>query len=330
MSKKQSKTTPTKTTSTKISPTKASPTKTTSQHKILVAFLLNLGFSIFEFFGGAFTKSVAITSDAIHDLGDALSIGVAYFLERYSQKSPNQNYTYGYLRYSVMGGLITTLILIGGSAIVIYESVGRLFHPVAVNYDGMILLAIFGVIVNFAAAYFTHDKSSLNQKSVNLHMLEDVLGWAVVLIGATIMRFSGFAVIDPLLSIAVAIFILVNALQNFRAVLDLFLEKTPQNISLVDLEQHLLELPKVDGVHHIHVWSLDGYRNYATLHIVSENPSSALKSAIRSELGEHGISHATIEFETPGESCEAETCQISCNVESSRHSAHHHSHRHHH
>ena len=157
-----------------------------TEKNILIAFLLNLAFSVMEFIGGIFTGSVAIISDSIHDIGDAASIGIAYFLERKSKKKPDEKYTYGYIRYSILGSLITTLILIIGSSFVIYNSVLRILNPVEINYDGMILFAVFGVIVNFLAATFTREGDSLNQKSVNLHMLEDVLGWVIVLIGAII------------------------------------------------------------------------------------------------------------------------------------------------
>ena len=114
------------------------------KNKILVAFLLNLFFSAFELIGGIFTGSVAILSDSLHDLGDALSIGIACILENKSKKAPDFSYTYGYLRYSVLGSFITTVILFTGSILVIANSVVRLFNPVAINYDGMIIFAIIG------------------------------------------------------------------------------------------------------------------------------------------------------------------------------------------
>lgn len=295
-----------------------------TEHKIFIAFLLNLGFSIFEFIGGIITNSVAITSDAVHDLGDAASIGIAYFLERYSKKAPDQKYTYGYVRYSVMGSLITTLILLAGSVLVICAAIGRIVNPSPVNYDGMILMAIFGVVINFIAAYYTHDGDSLNQKSVNLHMLEDVLGWIIVLIGAIIMHFTDITLIDPILSIGVAIFILVNALGNFREVVDLFLEKTPRGISVDELREHIMKLKNVKDVHHIHVWSIDGYSNFATMHVVCDKPTHALKTAIREEMQEHGISHVTIEMEQPGENCETLKCEATIAPKSHAHHHHHH------
>ena len=183
-----------------------------SEKNILIAFVLNLVFSIFEFVGGAITGSVAIVSDAVHDIGDALSIGVSYFLEKKSKKQPDEIYTYGYKRFSVMGSLITTVVLLFGSIAVIYNSVIRIFNPVEIDYGGMIVFAIIGVIVNFIAAWFTKEGDSLNQKAVNLHMAEDVLGWVVVLIGAIVMQFTDFVIIDSIMSVVVAIFILINAL----------------------------------------------------------------------------------------------------------------------
>lgn len=281
-----------------------------SKNKILIAFLLNLGFSIYEFIGGAFTNSTAIMSDAIHDLGDAISIGISYFLEKKSTKHPDANYTYGYIRYSLVGGMITTLILLFGSVFVIASAIIRIFNPAEINYNGMIVLAIIGVVVNFLAAYITRDKGSLNQKSVNLHMLEDVLGWAVVLAGAIIMRFTDITYLDPILSILVALFILKQALSNFLSILNVFLEKTPTGISLGDIKEHLLTIPDVKDIHHLHVWSLDGFHNYATLHVVTAAPNAKLKQQIKAELAEHHIAHSTIEMESPAEHCNEETCKL--------------------
>jgi len=203
-----------------------------TEKNILIAFILNLCFSAFEFFGGVFTGSVAILSDAVHDIGDAASIGLSLFFERKSKKAPDKDYTYGYRRYSVIGGVITTVILLFGSAAVVYNAVLKLISPTEINYDGMIIFAIVGVLVNFLAAYITRDGDSVNQKAVNLHMLEDVLGWVVVLVGAVVMRFTDFYIIDPIMSIAVALFIFVNAVKNLREIVYLFLEKTPTALML--------------------------------------------------------------------------------------------------
>ena len=293
-----------------------------TEKNILFAFILNLSFSIFEFFGGLFTNSVAILSDSIHDMGDALSIGISFFLEKKSKKKPDNKYTYGYTRYSVLGGLITTVILMVGSILVIYNAIGRIINPVAVDYHGMMLFAIIGVITNFVAAYLTKEGDSINQKSVNLHMLEDVLGWVVVLAGAIIMNYTDISILDPIMSIGVAVFILINTLRNLKEILDLFLEKTPSNIDIDKIKEHLLEIDGIEDIHHIHVWSIDGYNNYATMHIVSKSEDiKTIKQKIREELEEHGICHAILETEE--EACSEKECHPNLHHEEG-HNHHHH------
>ena len=293
-----------------------------TERNILIAFILNLSFSVFEFFGGIFTGSVAIVSDAVHDLGDALSIGISYFLEKKSKKKPDEKYTYGYARYSVVGSVITTLILFVGSIAVIYNAILRIINPAPINYDGMIIFAVFGVIINFLAAVITHGGHSLNQRAVSLHMFEDVLGWAVVLLGAIVMRFTDFALLDAVLSIGVALFIFINAFRNLREVLDLFLEKTPRGFEISEIKEHILEVDGVIDVHHIHVWSMDGESNFATMHIVTNEDGHTIKDSIRKELAEHGIAHVTLELEKENEDCHNEDCHI----EIKSHNGHHHHH----
>lgn len=296
-----------------------------TERKILVAFLLNAFFSVFEMIGGFFTGSVAIVSDAVHDLGDALSIGLAYLLEKKSKRQPDGIYTYGYARYSVLGALITSTILIVGSVFVIMNAINRIINPVAINYNGMIMFAIVGASVNFLAAYFTREGDSLNQKAVNLHMLEDVLGWVIVLIGAVAMKFTDISIIDPLLSIGVAVFILINALKSYKSILNLFLEKIPDEFNIDDVNQALMELDGVENVHHIHIWSMDGMNHYATLHVVSESSDSvAIKEAVKKKLREIGITHVTVELEKLNEYCFDEVCHV--DVTTNAHCHHHHHH----
>ena len=292
-----------------------------TEKNILIAFILNIGFSIFEFVGGLFTNSISILSDSVHDLGDAISIGISYFMEKKSKRHADNKYTYGYIRYSVLGGVITTTILLVGSILVIIGAVKRIINPVEVNYSGMIILAIIGVILNFIAAYVTREGDSINQKAVNLHMLEDVLGWVVVLIGAIIMNFTDIKLIDPIMSIGVAVFILIHSLKNLKKVLDIFLEKTPEDIDIDELKEHLLKIKGVDDIHHIHVWSIDGYNNYATMHIVSKAKDiKRIKKDIREELEEHNICHVILE--TEDEVCDDKECHVHLN--NAEHHHHHH------
>ena len=294
-----------------------------TQKNILIAFLLNFTFAIFEFIGGAITGSVAIASDAIHDLGDAMSIGLAYFLEKKSKEKPNEDFTYGYARYSVLGSFITTMILIIGSLFVIYHAIERFFNPEVINYNGMILFAVIGVIVNIAAAYVTREGDSLNQKAVNLHMIEDVLGWIVVLIGAVVIRYTKFYAIDSIMSLMVAGYILYNAFGNLNSVLNLFLEKSPESIKIKEIRSHLLELEEVEDIHHIHFWSLDGNNHFITMHVVTDGEADIVKEKVRTELKELGINHATLELELPSEKCNHDECDLEFEVNTHHHHHHH-------
>lgn len=295
-----------------------------TEKNILTAFILNIAFSIFELIGGIFTNSISIISDAVHDFGDALSIGISLVLEKISKKKPNETYTYGYVRYSVLGALITTIVLTLGSVFVIIGGINRILNPETINYNGMIIFAIFGVIINFFAAYFTREGESLNQKAVNLHMLEDVLGWVVVLIGSILMKFTDISLIDSIMSIGIALFIFINAFKNMKSILDLFLEKTPKNISVEEIKKHLLEIKGVIDVHHVHIWSIDGYNNYSTMHIVTDEKNiKELKNKIREEMNEHGICHSTIEIEDKDDICDEKECEVKANNEIGHHHHHH-------
>ena len=295
-----------------------------TEKNILIAFILNITFAIIELFGGLLTSSIAIISDSIHDMGDALSIGVSYFLEKKSKQQPDQKYTYGYTRYSLLGATITTSILLVGSILVIINAIKRILNPVQINYNGMIIIALFGVIINFLAAYFTRKGNSLNQKSVNLHMLEDVLGWVIVLLGAIIMKITSILILDPILSIIVAIFILTNALKNLKTIIDLILEKIPDNISIEEVKKQLLSIPNIEDVHHIHIWSIDGYNNYATMHVITTKIDSKIKEQIREKLKKYNIHHVTIELETKEEKCGDINCHVDATSNHNNHAHHHH------
>lgn len=280
------------------------------EKNILIAFLLNLLFAIFEFLGGIFTGSVAILSDALHDIGDALSIGFSFFLEKKSKRPPDHIYTYGYLRYSVMGGIITTLILIIGSVTVIYNAVMRILNPAEIHYNGMIIFAIVGVLVNLFAVYFTKNGNSVNEKAVYLHMLEDALGWITVLIGALVMKFTDISIIDPLMSIGVATFILITSIKNLKKIIDILLEKIPDGYSVEDIKNHIMEIDGIIDVHHIHLWTADGQNIFATMHIKTNSDFSIIKNKVRKELTHHGINHSTLELERENEVCQSVNCSI--------------------
>ena len=278
-----------------------------SSEKIGWAFFLNFGFTIIEFIGGWLTNSTAIMADAVHDLGDTLSIGSAWLLNKLGTKSATKEFTYGYRRLSLLGALINGIVLIVGSAWVLYEAVPRLSNPEMPETEGMIALAILGVLVNGFAAYKLQGGKSLNEKVLNWHLLEDVLGWVAVLIVAIVMQFKDWPVLDPVLSIGFTLFILFNVIRNLISTVKLFFQASPDNDLLQNVTDKLLELDAVSNLHHLHIWSLDGEHHVATVHIVSQFESKAeylmLKESIANALDEFELSHTTIEVENGLEDC---------------------------
>ncbi|PWW33652.1 cobalt-zinc-cadmium efflux system protein, partial [Idiomarina loihiensis] len=232
------------------------------------AFLLNFVFTIIEFIGGFLTNSTAILADAVHDLGDSLSLGLAWILNKLGKKQANQHFTYGYKRLNLAGAFINAVVLIAGSAWVLVEAIPRLWNPQMPVADGMIALAVVGITVNGFAAYKLSEGKTLNERVINWHLLEDVLGWVAVLIVGIVLLFVDWPILDPLLSIGFTMFILVNVLRNLWATLKLFIQATPDKETYRQVADTLLELPHVADLHHLHFWSLDGEEHVLTVHLV--------------------------------------------------------------
>ncbi len=275
-----------------------------------VAFLLNFGFTLIEIVGGFLTNSVAILSDALHDFGDSLALGMAWYFQKISEKGRDKNYSYGYKRFSVLGALITSIILVVGSVIIIYSAIERLMAPEETHGLGMIGFAILGVIVNGAAILQLRKTSSINARTVMIHLMEDVLGWVAVLIGSLAIYFFEWYIIDPILSLCIASYILFNVYKSLRDSINILLQAIPKHINLVAVQEKLCEHEAVVDVHDTHIWSLDGEYNILSTHVVLNNARLCLedivpiKKALEVQLQKLGIDHSTIEFETIEEDCE--------------------------
>lgn len=276
---------------------------------IKVAFFLNLGFAILELIGGMAINSVAILSDALHDLGDSLSLGLAWFFEWYSKKGSNENYSYGYGRFSLLGALLNSIVLVWGSVVILSEAIPRLLAPEKTNAGGMIGFAILGIVVNGAAVIRMKGGESMNAKVVSWHLMEDVLGWIAVLIGGILLLFFDLPIIDPLLAILLTIYILFNVVRNLKQTLALFLQRTPENISLAEVETQIMGCEQVLSSHDTHIWSLDGDHHVLTTHLVIEEGATKedilrIKRECKTRLmNALHLSHVTIEVEYPSEGC---------------------------
>ena len=281
---------------------------------LAVAFWLNLSFSIIELIGGLYTNSMAIISDAVHDIGDAAGIGSAFFFEKLSAKSRDKNFSYGYKRFSTLSALITSIILIVGALWIVVEAIPRLFNPEQVNSTGMLGLAILGIAFNgFAVFKLGGNQNSLNQKAVRLHLVEDLLGWIAVLVGSIFIYFFNWLILDPILSLAIALYISINAFKNLKSVSGIFLQGIPENINLKHIEQEILSLEEVTEVHDFHLWSMDGEYNILTLHAVVDESKTveelkSIKQMIKEIATKNHIQHVTLEFESSAEDCALEDC----------------------
>lgn len=272
------------------------------------AFFLNFGFTIIEFIGGYLTNSTAIMADAVHDLGDSLSIGTAWLLSHLSEKQANKIYTYGFKRLSLFGGLFNGLVLVVGSAWILIISIPRLFDPVMPHTEGMFLLAILGVTVNGVAAYRLSGGKTMNEKVLNWHLIEDVLGWLAVLIVSVVMHFVDWPILDPLLSVGFTLFILINVLRSLKTTFQLFLQATPDKELLDKIEESIVAVEGVADTHHLHLWSLDGENHVLSVHINTQpdfpvSRYAELKHSLKAALSEFELSHTTLEIELSDEQC---------------------------
>jgi cobalt-zinc-cadmium efflux system protein len=279
-----------------------------SGKNLRLAFFLNLGFTIFEIIGGIYVNSVAILSDAIHDLGDSLSLGTAWYLDSKSRKGADKDFSFGYARFSLLGALINCLVLIGGSIIIIREAVGRLMEPEASDAQGMMFFAIIGIAVNGYAAWKMSGGQTLNEKVVSWHLVEDVLGWVAVLVVSIILQFKEILYLDPALSLLITVYILWGAVKRLKDTLFVFLQGIPKEVDLEEIKQRLEKVENVASLHHTHLWSLEGQRHVFTTHVkltklANFDDIKATKEKMKAILSDYQLEHFTIETELPGEPC---------------------------
>lgn len=284
------------------------PNHNNSVRNIKIAFFLNLFFTIIEFVGGFLTNSVAIMSNAMHDLGDSFSLGLAWFLENFSSRKRTDQFSYGYKRFSLLGAFINGIILFVGSLFILTEAIPRLINPETSNAHGMLLLAIFGIVVNGIAFYKTAKGNTMNEKVISLHLLEDVLGWVAVFMISIVMIFTQISILDPILSILITFYILFGVLKNLKATALLFLQAAPKNLNVEIIDRELKKDSFIHGVHDTHIWSLDGEKHILSTHVIINKNSSKkdiekIKHKLKQRLKDIGIEHSTLEIEFEDESC---------------------------
>ena len=271
---------------------------------ILSAFFINLTFTIISLIGGWLTNSMAIISDSIHDLGCTVSIALAWVFERIAGHKPTSHFTFGYRRFTLLGAFVNAFILLGGSSIVLYESIGRLAHPEAVDAEGMLWFALLAILFKGLAVWRTWKGTSVNQRMVSLHLLGDCLGWVAVLIASAVMLFVEIPLLDPILSVFISLYILYNVVHNLIVAFRIVLEGVPTNIDYNALKAETAELPGIADIETLRVWSLDNEHHTAeaviTTTLSTWDEIEALKSSLRTLLTHHGIEQSVIEVQCKG------------------------------
>jgi cobalt-zinc-cadmium efflux system protein len=277
-----------------------------SLKRITFAFYLNLGFALIEFIGGLLTGSLAILADALHDLGDAVTLGIARSLQKFSGRQADSRYSYGYRRFSLLSAMLTGVMLLVVSIFIFIQTIVRLREPHEVHGLGMLGLAVFGVIMNSLAAFGLRKGHSHNERMLSWHLLEDVLGWVAVLIGSLFVIFKGWTWVDPLLAMGLCVFVVFNVFRNLRSTVEVLLQKVPDGLSLEELNEQFKKIPGLIDVHDLHVWSLDGQQNIMSLHAVISDAALAhqVKHSIGEIVSKYGHFHTTIETELSGDHCD--------------------------
>ena len=283
------------------------------EKRVRLAAFLNVAFTIIEVIGGFWTNSLAILSDALHDLGDSIALLISWLFERGAKKSPDAKYTFGYQRLSLFSAIFSASILVIGSIIIIYQAIPRLLNPETVDAFGMVGLAVIGIIFNAAGFFLLKRGESLNEKVLSWHLLEDVLGWIAILVGGVIMYFWEFYLIDPILTVALTVFILYNVAKNLREGIRILLQGVPKHINIEAVKKDILIIKGVVGMHDIHIWSLEGETDIFTAHVVLDDETlkkrpEETKQIIREKLLNHHLEHSTIELESEDQ-CTGNVCE---------------------
>lgn len=278
-----------------------------AKYTVWVAFFLNLSYAIVEFIAGGIFGSSAVLADSVHDLGDAIAIGISAFLETISNREEDSHYTLGYKRFSLLGAMVTAVILMTGSVLVILENIAKIFHPQSVNDEGILWLGIIAITINVLASLVIRKGQTKNESILSLHFLEDTLGWVAVILMAIVLRFTDWYILDPLLSLAISFFILSKALPRFWSTLKIFLDAVPEGVDIQKIKTDLAELDHVASINQLNLWTMDGLEKNAIVHVCLKEMEhmETCKESIRIFLKDCGFQNITIEVDADLESHQA-------------------------
>jgi len=293
----------------------AQPLKSDPGFAFKVGIALNLAFVLLEVIAGLYLHSLSLLSDAGHNLADVAALFLSLLALGLMKVSPNDRYTYGYKKTSILVALFNAAVLLLSIGAIFYESIHRLLNPEVVQGDMIAWIAGIGIIINFFSAmlFMKMKDGDLNVKSAYLHLLTDALVSAGIVVGGIVLYFTKLAWIDPLLGILVALLIIKNTWTLMKDSLRLSLDGVPADLKLQDIKEKILKVPGITGVHHVHIWAISTSDNAITAHLVFEQgftlqQIAQSKAEVKHILQHEGIGHATLETELEESACKQVDC----------------------
>lgn len=263
-------------------------------------FFMNLAFNIIVVVGAFATNSMAILADFIHDLSDTISIALAWFLEHVAQKDATDKYSYGYQRFSILGAVIISVFVILMAFVILSEAIPRLFAPQEVDAEGMLIIAVIGLVFKSVSVYRLHRGETFNERAIFLHQLGDIFEWLAILILSLVLLFwDGASYLDPFVSIAIALWLIFSLGRNLYKSAEVLLQKTPDYFDVNGFKSQILNIEGVNNIDDFHIWSLDGIDSVMTLKVnvdFSRNPDEIKKEIYRISNRYHVVD-ITVEFE---------------------------------
>ncbi len=275
----------------------------------LWGIVLNSLYIVVELWYGWRQDSTALLSDAVHNIGDISGLFLAYIAFRLLRVKANRTFTYGFKKASVLAAFLNSILLAFAIGAIAWEGVQHIIFPVSTDGYVIMIVAAVGVVVNFASAYFFHNKkdADLNIKAAYWHLMADALVSLGVVVAGLIIQYTGWYWVDGLVAVVVAVVILVSTWDLFRDSVVGILDGVPATVDTGEIKRHLLAIDGVEDVHHVHIWSISTNENGLTAHIRVSDFSQipTVKEKIKQELEAHQIGHSTLEFETEKGDCPA-------------------------
>lgn len=288
-----------------ISETDSNPEKQPNRKNLRISIVLNFGITIAEFIGGILSNSLSLLSDALHNLSDAIALLISYMAMLVGEKESTQKNTFGYKRVEILAALLNALVLIVISLYLFYEAYERLLEPEAIEGKTMFIVATIGLLANFFSVYLLHkdSKYNLNIKAAYFHLIGDTLSSIGVIVASVLIYFFELYWIDPLLTFLIGIFILRGTYGILKDTIKILMQASPEHIDISEIKTSLEQHPKVEDIHHIHVWMLSDQQVHFECHAdVDQNYSIKESDEIRRDLentlrNKFKIHHITIQME---------------------------------